>query len=1176
MAPVTSSSPPPDTPDKGRTSVSAPSPPRLWMRYTLGALLLVLLDLLTPAGWGRTTIDLWYPPAGLALALIAWWGVRAAVLVVLAGLLAVCLAALRPASAGSLPLAAVDVILGAMVLPAGWWLFQGPCRGARTLSEPRSATSFLFLLPGAAVGLWSLLHLLLAHLLGVGTTEAWREEVSAFWLSRALGLLIVAPPLLVGLTPWLVRRGLALPEKVVPELAPPDAPVEVGRGGEWLTRKDAVEIAGLAVGTTVLTWLAVQSGLQEPVGWQLWGTPLLLIVWASLRQGLRGSTLVASVSAGVPLLFLGEPVLRPWIAVLLDGNLVAQCALALLAASSAQWVRLSENRYRQMMAHVPVVIYSARFLRTGPQGPQAGSRSAEVTLVNAASKTLLGCPPQHLLGDHENWLAHVHPEDREVLRAAVAQVGRQDQPVTCEYRLAPPPSDETRKPMPETRHPAALADLSFRSSALSPRDRWVRDTLAPHRDEDGRLIGWEGVLTDITPQRVLADDLRRTSSMLHALVGNLPAGVFFVQAPRGSPILVNARARQLLGQHEDLAAGLDHFPLVYRLCRKDGAPYPVEELPVYLALHKGLTAMRDDLVVHRPDGRRIPLVSWAAPVTLVRPGHLSPSGMDQPDAAVWVLEDLTTLHQAEAARRDTEGRLRAILETMAEGLLVQDRQLTIVECNSAASIILQLPVEHLHGRTLLNLGCYFLREDGTPLPLEETPARQVLRHGRPVRNLVLGFCSAGPAEKDGAGGGAEPPRAAPRPEEVRWLLVNAMPLGSAAPDARGPAAVVTTFVDVSAHLQAQNLAKNADEKYRHLVESLPLMVIQADEDLRVTYTNPAMRAIAGYELGDVADPQAWAHFVAPDDLPRLIDLGREALAGQSGRAEFRYHAKDGSEKVGLAFSSPNRRPDGTILGTTTLIVDMTRERQLEQELLRAQRSELVGRLASGIAHDFNNLLSVVVSLTELVSYSLPGDHPGRADLERIMRASEQAANLAAQLLTFSKQRQVTTRRVEVNDVVRRGLDLLGASLPPTIQVRAELAEQELFIQADETQIQQILMNLCLNARDAMPNGGRLRVTTNLVRAHSANGSPPGSSRSPDWVRLTVEDNGVGMTDQVKAHLFDPFFSTKDRGTGLGLAVVKQIVEGHGGRVDVFSQLGAGAQFEVWWPQSGDLEGTAET
>src|SRR5205823_399979 len=159
-----------------------------------------------------------------------------------------------------------------------------------------------------------------------------------------------------------------------------------------------------------------------------------------------------------------------------------------------------------------------------------------------------------------------------------------------------------------------------------------------------------------TEQRALADDLRRTTSMFNTLVSNLPAGVFFVQGPHGQPILVNARARQLLGQREDPSAGLEYLSQVYRLFKPDGTVYPADELPVCMALQHGRTTMKDDIVVHRPDGRRVPLITWAAPVQLRSRGA--------PDAAVWVLEDLTALHQAEAARKDSEGRLRAVIETM--------------------------------------------------------------------------------------------------------------------------------------------------------------------------------------------------------------------------------------------------------------------------------------------------------------------------------------------------------------------------------------------------------------------------------------------------------------------------------------------------------------------------------
>jgi PAS domain S-box-containing protein len=733
--------------------------------------------------------------------------------------------------------------------------------------------------------------------------------------------------------------------------------------------------------------------------------------------------------------------------------------------------------------------------------------------VSDASGALLGCPPEQLLGDHGRWLERVHPDDREVVRAALAQLGRQRQPVACEYRLAPAPEPAAGK------GPSAATPIP---------PRWVRDVLAPRLDAEGRLVGWEGVVTDVTEQRALSADLRRTTGMFQALVAHLPAGVFFVQGPGGHPILVNNRARELLGRREDAAAGLDRLAEAYGLFRPDGSPYPAERLPVFQALRRGAAAMCDDVVVHRPDGRRVPLVTWAAPVRFGGPGAA--------DAAVWVLEDLSALRQAEAARRDTEGRLRTVVETMAEGLVVQDRTGAVVDCNAAAAVLFGRPPERLRGATLFD-DWSFLREDGSPLPRDEHPARAALRMGRPVRNVVLGLAPHG---SDGE---------APNP---RWLLVNAMPLAGGA----AAAGVVTTFADVTAYRRAQEVQRQSEEQYRGLIESMPLMLIQSDRAMRVEYANPAVKSVTGFGAEEFADPSTWARLVHADDLARVRAVGEEALAGRAGRMELRYHARDGSTKTAFALVQPRWR-GGVVVGATTLLVDVTRERQLEQDLQHAQRLELIGRLSSGVAHDVNNLLTVVLALAEAAQNGLPPDHPVHDDLRRIAEAGGQAADLAGQLLAFSRPLRPSARQADVDQAARRTVDLLRGALPRDVVLEAALAGGGEAVPLDETQLQQVLINLCLNARDAMPNGGRLHITTEVVARPGA----PGAA----WVRLSVADEGGGIPDEVKARMFEPFFSTKEHGAGLGLAVVRQIVEGAGGHVEVDSAPGRGSRFDVWLP-----------
>jgi PAS domain S-box-containing protein len=958
--------------------------------------------------------------------------------------------------------------------------------------------------------------------------------------------LAVVPLLLMTVTPYLAgRKILAGNWRRIQSEQPmgPSLPF-----GDW------VEIIGLAIGTGMLGLVVTAASYSslEISPWRLWGLPLLFVVWASIRRGILGGAAVTAVASIMCLLV--EPFVRgDGPSAVLQGNLLAQCITALLVGASVSWTRTNEARYRQVVAHIPVVLYSARLFSDEGQGRLP---RVEIIFVSPAARVVLGSEPADLQGEFSNWLSRVHPEDHELIFAAIGQLRLDHRPVTCEYRVL-------RDEKPD--QPRINGEASQGASA--PVGHWVCDTLVPHFGAAGQLEGWEGVVADITQQRALSSDLRRATTMLQALVAHLPAGVFFVQGPTGQPILVNARARQLLGQRNDTTAGLDHLSAVYRLFRADGTLYPTEELPVAKALRQGLTVMRDDIVVHRPDGRRIPLVTWAAPIDLGGHGKL--------DAAVWVMEDLTSLHQAEAARLDSEARLRAVIGTMAEGLIVQSGNGEIVDCNPAACEILGVPASQLRGQDFLGSDQGCLREDGSPFPPDEHPAIVSLKTRQPVRDVVIGIPHSSVSDarvnatsKHSLPMDHPPLTAQPR---VKWILASSMPLAvTAEPD---QIRVVTTFVDITPQRQALEVLRASEEKYRGLVDSLPVMLAQFDDSLRLIYVNPAFKSLTGYEAAELPDPQAWKAIVHPDDLAKVLASQLGALAGQTTRTEARYRIKDGSEKSFYSIYQP-RRQNGEVVGISFLGLDMTHQRRLERDLERALRLELVGRLASGIAHDFNNLLTVILTLSSLAQDQLPPGHPVGNDLRRIDEAGTQASRLAGQLLTFSKHRRLVMNRIDVSRAVRQTLDLLQSSLPMSITLEADLAPDLPPVEGDDTQLQQVLMNLCFNARDAMPDGGFLRVRTALAEASFP--SEKGASLEPlgvlsptaflgRAVLMSVTDTGHGMEASVCSRIFDPFFSTKATGTGLGLAVVKQIVENFGGRIQVWSEPGQGTRFDVWLP-----------
>jgi signal transduction histidine kinase len=593
----------------------------------------------------------WLPGLGLGIALLSWLGWRILPLLALDLLLARWLT--HAHSAATIILA--DTLLHTLQIALSWWLYHQVAHGSRWLDDPRSATIFLILVPGGL----SAFAAIIQAFYGSAPDVDWMSAAAAFWLSRMVGILVVVPFLIVTCTPILLRYRLV-------DLELP--PAFFGERDSGVSRVgDRIELVGLTFATNVLAVLLLWTHLQgSDAKWMLWASCLVLIVWTCIRQGVGGGCFSAGITSVVVL--SAAQILAQILQIPADmqrslrsgiqGNLLAFCSSALLVGVSASWIRANETRYRHVVGRIPFVVYSARLPYGIPAcaAPEPGqprrdskrdlsvgpsiSKLANVLLVNPACKLVFGCDPESLIGPFERMLEQIVAEDRELVIAALTQLCLQKLPVTCEYRLHGTAGESAG----EVNHQAGPA----RFTPIT-KYRWVRDTLTPHYAEEGLVDGWEGLIEDITQQRALSHNLRQLTSMLQVLIANLPTGVYFVQAPLGHPILVNARARQLLGQREDLSAGLAALSKVFRLHRSDGTEYPWEELPVSKALREGVACRANDIFVHRADGRKIPLITWAAPIDLHNTGV--------PDAAVWVLEDWSAMQQAELAHITTQRRL---------------------------------------------------------------------------------------------------------------------------------------------------------------------------------------------------------------------------------------------------------------------------------------------------------------------------------------------------------------------------------------------------------------------------------------------------------------------------------------------------------------------------------------
>ncbi len=338
----------------------------------------------------------------------------------------------------------------------------------------------------------------------------------------------------------------------------------------------------------------------------------------------------------------------------------------------------------------------------------------------------------------------------------------------------------------------------------------------------------------------------------------------------------------------------------------------------------------------------------------------------------------------------------------------------------------------------------------------------------------------------------------------------------------------------------------------------------------VQFVSGRVRSLLGYEPQDfVDDPSLWFQSLHPDDVAGMLETTRDIF--ETRRASTRLYRLRHAVTLEYRWFEdrvvPQLDEQGHVVAYVGVARDVTDRVRVEERLRQSQKLEAVGRLAGGVAHDFNNMLTVIIGCADLLLNERNPDDPTRVELLQIIEAADRAAALTQQLLAFGRRQMLVPSVISLISVAEEMAPILKRLIHERIEIIVKSEPSVWRVRADRSQMEQIILNLVLNARDAMPTGGELTISTENVRLNQptadAVGHPPG-----DYVRLMVEDTGAGMDAETKAHIFEPFFTTKDvgQGTGLGLSTVYGIVEQSGGWILVDSEAGKGSTFSVYFPR----------